>query len=167
MKIAITGHDGFIGTHLLNTLIYKKGFEKNSIICIDKEDFNNNENLKNKLKDCSIIVHLAGINRHNDVDFLYQENIRLTKCITENVSEITKKIIFASSIQQDLNNPFGKSKLKCVQLFKKWAIANNSKFVNLKIPNIFGPFGKPNYNSFISTFCNNLILNKKSGIKPI
>ena len=161
MKIAITGHDGFIGTHLLNTLIYKKGFEKNSIICIDKEDFNNNENLKNKLKDCSIIVHLAGINRHNDVDFLYQENIRLTKCITENVSEITKKIIFASSIQQDLNNPFGKSKLKCVQLFKKWAIANNSKFVNLKIPNIFGPFGIPNYNSFISTFCHNLILNKK------
>ena len=47
MKIAITGHDGFIGSHLLNTLIYKKGFEKNSFICIDKEDFNNNENLKN------------------------------------------------------------------------------------------------------------------------
>ena len=51
--------------------------------------------------------------------------------------------------------------LNAYNYFKKWAIANNSKFVNLKIPNIFGPFGIPNYNSFISTFCHNLILNKK------
>ncbi len=63
-----------------------------------------------------------------------------------------------------MKNPFGKAKLNCSKLFKKWAKTNNKNFINLVIPNIFGPFGKPNYNSFIATFCNNLIFNRKSTI---
>ena len=82
----------------------------------------------------------------------------------ENISEKTETIIFSSSIQQSLKNPFGKAKLNCSKLFKKWAKTNNKNFLNLVIPNIFGPFGKPNYNSFVATFCNNLIINKKSTI---
>lgn len=164
MKIAITGSKGFIGLHLLNTLIFKKKIDTRNIVCIKKEDFNNSDRLKNKLIDCSTIVHLAGVNRHSNTDFLFKENIRLTNCLIENISKKTDLIIFASSVQQDLKNPFGESKHRCSQLFTKWALSSNSNFVNLKIPNVFGPFGKPNYNSFISTFCNNLVFNEKSKV---
>ena len=165
MKIAITGSKGFIGLHLVNTLIFKNKIDNRNIVYIKKEDFNNRVKLKNKLKDCSTIVHLAGVNRHSNTDFLFKENIRLTNCLIKNISKKTDLIIFASSVQQDLKNPFGESKYKCSQLFAKWALSSDSIFVNLKIPNVFGPFGKPNYNSFVSTFCNNLVLNKKSEVR--
>lgn len=164
MKLAITGSRGFIGLHLLNTLLYKVRIENLDIIRIERDDFNDQQKLKNKLKDCKIIIHLAGVNRHEDENFLYDENVRLTNSIVESVSNKTDLIIFASSIQQDLNNPFGKSKLRCFQLFSHWAKVQNFKFINLKIPNIFGPFGKPNYNSFVSTFCSNLVHGKKSKV---
>ena len=164
MKIAITGSKGFIGLHLVNTLTHKNKIDNTSIVYVDKEDFNCNTKLKNKLKDCSTIVHLAGVNRHINTDFLFKENVRLTNCLIENISKKTDLIIFASSIQQDFDNAFGKSKLKCKQIFDDWAIKNKTIFINLKIPNIFGPFGLPNYNSFIATFCNNLVLNKKSEV---
>lgn len=164
MKLAITGYNGFIGSHLVNSLIYKSDINKNDICLIDKKDFESSIHLKEKLLDCDSVIHLAGVNRHEDPIFIYNENIRLTKLIIQSISEKTKTIIFSSSIQQDLKNPFGESKLKCCQLFSDWAITNNTNFVNLKIPNIFGAFGKPNYNSFISTFCNNLIYNKEINI---
>ena len=161
MKIAITGHNGFIGRHLVNSLIYKSNFNKEDVSLIDKEDFQNLIHLKHKLLDCQTVIHLAGVNRHEDSVYIFEENIRLTKLLIENISKKTKTIIFSSSTQQKLKNPFGEAKLKCSKLFRKWAITNNKNYINLKIPNIFGPFGKPNYNSFVSTFCNNLIYNKK------
>ena len=164
MKIAITGCKGFIGRHLLNHLIYKLNFDVKKIVLIERDDFNSQNQLINKLINCDLILHFAGVNRHEDPIFLYDENIRLSNMLVENVSKTTKTIIFASSIQQDIKNPFGKSKLKCTQLFNDWALKNKSNFINLKIPNIFGPFGKPDYNSVVSTFCNNLILNKKCNI---
>jgi UDP-2-acetamido-2,6-beta-L-arabino-hexul-4-ose reductase len=161
MKIAITGANGFIGKSLLNHLIYKFNFDIKKIILIEKEDFKNCNQLKIKLKNCDIIFHFAGVNRHDDSGFLYEENIRLSTLLVKNISKNTKTIIFASSIQQNFDNPFGKSKLKCKQIFDDWAIKNKSSFINLKIPNVFGPFGKPNYNSFIATFCYNLVNNIK------
>jgi UDP-2-acetamido-2,6-beta-L-arabino-hexul-4-ose reductase len=164
MKIAITGYDGFIGKHLVNGLIYKSNFTYSDISFIDQEDFHNPILLKKKLLNCQTVIHLAGVNRHEDPKYIFEENIRLTRLIIENISETVKTIIFSSSIQQKLKNPFGKAKLHCTKLFNEWAITNNKNFVNLVIPNVFGPFGKPNYNSFVATFCNNLIFNKNSTI---
>ena len=161
MKIAITGYTGFIGKHLVNTLLYKNNFNKDNICLVNKNEFNNSTVLNKKLSDCEIIIHLAGVNRHHDSDFIYSENIRLTELLIENISVKTKTVLFSSSIQQDFKNSFGKSKLKCTQLFRDWAKSNNINFINLKIPNIFGPFCKPNYNSFVSTFCNKIVKSEK------
>ncbi len=157
MKIAISGYKGFIGMHLVNTLIHIKNFEKNNICFIEKKDFNNSSELMKKLSDCEIIIHLAGVNRHKNSTYLYDENIRLTEVLIKNISKSTKCVIFSSSIQQDLKNPFGHSKLKCSQLFENWAKSSKTIFINLKIPNVFGPFCKPDYNSFVSTFCHKIV----------
>tara|TARA_Y100001958_G_scaffold159984_1_gene164898 strand:+ start:18166 stop:19287 length:1122 start_codon:yes stop_codon:yes gene_type:complete len=161
MKIAISGYKGFIGKHLVNTLIHINNFEKGDIHFIEKKDFNNSSELKKKLSDCEIIIHLAGVNRHENSTYLHDENIRLTEVLITNISKSTKCVMFSSSIQQDLKNPFGVSKLKCCQLFKNWAKSNKRIFINLKIPNVFGPYGKPNYNSFVSTFCHKIVNCKK------
>lgn len=164
MKLAISGYNGFIGSHLVNSLIYKSNINVKNLILIKKDDFHNQNELKKKLLGCDVVIHLAGVNRHEDPAFIYRENVRLTEVIIRSLSVKTQTILFSSSIQQDLKNPFGESKLRCASLFSEWAKANDKNFVNLKIPNIFGPFGRPNYNSFIATFCNNLIKNKKINI---
>tara|TARA_A100001011_G_C14293123_1_gene837153 strand:+ start:1134 stop:2267 length:1134 start_codon:yes stop_codon:yes gene_type:complete len=164
MKIAITGYNGFIGSHLHMNLINKYSYPKENIILIEKNDFNSSSILSNKFMDCEMIFHFAGINRHRDLNYLFNENIRLTEKIIKNISIRTKTIIFASSTQQDLNNPFGKSKIRSSFIFKEWAIENGLSFINLKIPNVFGPFGRPNYNSVVSTFCNNITSNIKSTV---
>ena len=131
MKIAVTGYTGFIGVHLVNSLIYKNNFNKQNLNFINKEDFDDPHKLKQKLKDCDTVIHLAGVNRHNDSEFIYQENIRLTKLLIESVSAKTKTVLFSSSIQQDMKNSFGQSKLKCKQLFEDWSKLNNIIFIKV------------------------------------
>ena len=77
MKIAITGHDGFIGKHLTNTLIYKLNYDLDDIALINKDDFLDDNILSDKLLNSNIIIHLAGVNRHDNLKYLYNENIRI------------------------------------------------------------------------------------------
>ena len=65
-------------------------------------------------------------------------------------------IIFSSSTQELKDNLYGKSKKEGKSLFEQWAKGSDGKFTSLTIPNVFGPFGRPNYNSFIATFCHKL-----------
>tara|TARA_A100001234_G_scaffold208550_1_gene206702 strand:- start:185 stop:1093 length:909 start_codon:yes stop_codon:yes gene_type:complete len=76
------------------------------------------------------------------------------------LSRRKKHIIFSSSIQIKNESMYSKSKLEGARLFKDWAERSGNSFTNLIIPNIYGPFGKPFYNSFISTFCYQLINEK-------
>jgi UDP-2-acetamido-2,6-beta-L-arabino-hexul-4-ose reductase len=69
-------------------------------------------------------------------------------------------ILMASSTQESMDNPYGKSKLAGRKLFIDWAAKNNGSFTGMVIPNVFGPFGKPYYNSVIANFCYQLIHNE-------
>ena len=153
IRIGITGQPGFVGTHLYNEL----GLYPDKYVRVPFEDryFTSSELLSLFVKQCDVIVHLAAVNRHKDNNELYRINIELVQTlidtlITENVKP---HIIFSSSTQEALENPYGKSKLEGRRLFEKWAQENNASFTGLVIPNVFGPFGLPNYNSFIATFC--------------
>jgi len=152
MKILITGQAGFVGTHLYNTLKLNDNYE-----LIDFEDsfFENSLLLNNLVKGVDVIVHLAAMNRHEDQQFIYDTNIELVSKLI-NACEETKStpyILFSSSSQEDLDNLYGKSKFEGGKLLENWAIKNNAKFSALVIPNIFGSFGRPNYNSVVATFC--------------
>jgi UDP-2-acetamido-2,6-beta-L-arabino-hexul-4-ose reductase len=153
LKIGITGQAGFVGTHLYNEL----GLEPSKYERIQFEDnfFSDLELLCAFAKQCDVIIHLAAVNRHSDPDELYRINIELVNLLINVLDKENVKphIIFSSSTQESLDNPYGRSKMEGRRLFERWAGEHNASFTGMIIPNVFGPFGLPNYNSFIATFC--------------
>ncbi len=156
IKVGITGQAGFVGTHLFNTLGLLPGkFER---IPFEDEFFSDTQKLEEFVKQCDAIVHLAAMNRHNDPQVIYDTNLRLVNQLIaacEKTSS-TPHILFSSSTQEERNNLYGKSKREGRELLEKWADKNDSQFTGLIIPNVFGPFGHPYYNSVVATFCHQL-----------
>lgn len=159
MKIAISGIGGFIGTHLKNYLSTKKGVE---IIPVARDNFNNHNELCGIVKIADAFIHLAGVNRSNDSELLYNTNVQLVQELIQTCVEAraTPYIIFASSLQESQDNPYGKSKNEGQHLLEDWATSYGGQYSGLVIPNLFGPFGKPFYNSVIATFCHQLTRNE-------
>ena len=146
MKIGITGGDGFIGYHTYYNLKHTTDWD---VVKLDRAFYNDK-----RIKECDWVIHLAGMNR-GDEDEIYKANIDLTQLLLDSV-KIGCNIIFSSSTQVELNNSYGDCKLECEQMIQLWCQQYGGKFHNLRIPNVFGPFCKPNYNSFVATFCYNL-----------
>jgi len=152
IKIGITGQSGFVGTHLYNELGLHANIER---IPFEDSFFNDNALLRSFVKQCDVIVHLAALNRHSDPQIIYNTNIRL---INELISvmeteKVAPYILFSSSTQEERNNEYGRSKYEGRILLEEWAKRNNTSFTGMIIPNVYGPYGLPNYNSFIATFC--------------
>ena len=157
IKVGITGQAGFMGNHLYNFLATKE--EEIERISFQRDFFENDADLENFVKSCDVIVHIAAMNRHEDQQVIYKTNVGLVEKIL-NACKATKsspKIIFSSSTQEEKDNLYGKSKRDGRQLMEAWAKANKASVASLIIPNVFGPFGKPFYNSFIATFSHQII----------
>jgi len=154
IKIGITGQPGFVGTHLYNYL----GLQNVERIPFKDDYFQNQTQLNNFVKSCDVIVHLAAMNRHGNPQVIYDTNIKLVKQLITacETTKSTLHILFSSSTQEERDNLYGKSKHDGRKLIEEWAIRNNAKFTGFIIPNVFGPFGNPYYNSFIATFCHQL-----------
>ena len=153
LKVGITGQSGFMGTHLFNFLRFKK--DEFQMVPFKDEYFENHETLGTFAAQCDTIVHLAAMNRHGNPQIIYDTNLKLIKSLLTAVDANKTKphIIFSSSTQEEKDNLYGQSKKEGRFLFEKWAKENKTKFTGLVIPNVFGPFGVPFYNSVISTFC--------------
>ena len=136
IKIGITGKSGFIGTHLYNYLSQQNDIE---IIIFEKDGFHNEYQLNQFVSSCDVIVHLAGLNRHEDPKLIYDVNIFLVKNIIKACETTNSKphIIFSSSTQEKQSNLYGKSKYDGRMLFNEWAKKNDGKFTGLIIPNVF------------------------------
>jgi len=165
IKIGITGQSGFIGTHLYNT--FSLFPDKYTLITFEDNYFNQNNLLESFVEECDVIIHLAALNRHSNPEVIYNTNIELVNKLISSLESKSSKpyIIMSSSLQEFLDNPYGKSKREGRELFNQWADKNNAMFTGLIIPNVFGPFGKPFYNSVISTFSYQLINNLEPKIE--
>src|SRR5512133_19655 len=165
LKIGITGQPGFIGTHLYNFF----GLKKDEVTRIPFKDeyFSDQTVLENFVKQCDVIIHLAALNRHNDPQTIYDTNILLVKKLIAamEVTNSTPHVLFSSSTQEERDNMFGKSKREGRELFNAWAQKNNARFTGLVIPNVFGPFGNPYYNSVVATFCHQVTHNEQPKIE--
>lgn len=153
IRIGITGQSGFIGSHVYHTLrLYPDIYT-----CIPFEDsyFEAEEKLQAFVKQCDVIIHLAGMNRHPDPKVIYDTNIRLSNQLIAamEAEKVNPYVLFSSSTQEDNANPYGDSKKESRLRIETWAKQQQAAFTGMIIPNVFGPFGLPNYNSFIATFC--------------
>lgn len=157
LTVGITGQGGFMGSHLYNFLgtkaaeIERINFERNY--------FENEADLQKFVKSCDVIVHIAAMNRHEDPQVIYNTNVGLVQKLVSacEATNSTPKIIFSSSTQEEKDNLYGKSKRDGRQHLETWATKNGGSVASLIIPNVFGPFGKPFYNSFIATFSHQIV----------
>ena len=163
-KIGITGQTGFVGSHLYNTLgLMPNEFER---IPFNDGYFQDDVSLDEFVSQCDTIVHLAAVNRHDDPDALYQINLELVTKLIASLERTGSKahILFSSSTQEERDNPYGRSKKEGRELLVDWATRSGGKFTGMIVPNVFGPFGRPYYNSFIATFCHQLTHGEKPTI---
>lgn len=157
MKILITGSNGFIGKNLKHFLIEKK---------YKVLEQNRNDNLKKLIRSlnrCDLIIHLAGENRAKIKNLFKINNEDLTKNICKTLIDknLSKPIIFSSTIHCNKNDVYGKSKKKCEKILCNYKKKMKAPVSILRLPNIYGKWAKNNYNSAIATFCYNLSRNKK------
>ena len=155
MKIGITGSNGFVGYHLTQFL---KLNDKNRIVNFHREWFHASDLLDAFVRDCDVIVHLAGINRHESDEELYRLNVEMGQKLADSLARTgsSAHVIMSSSTQEERENPYGNSKKAARETLAHWASESNGQFTGLLIPNVFGPFGKPNYNSVVATFCHKI-----------
>jgi UDP-2-acetamido-2,6-beta-L-arabino-hexul-4-ose reductase len=153
VKILVTGSGGFIGKNLMLRLSELNGYEPFGFTrdhsLVDLENF---------ISKADAVVHLAGINRPLDVNEFSEGNIDLTVSLCKLIQDTGRKIplIFASSIQAVLDNPYGQSKRAAELAVESLAKATGNSVAIYRLPNVFGKWCRPNYNSVVATFCHNL-----------
>lgn len=153
MKILVTGANGFVGKNLVAEL-KNRGF--NEIFEFDRDS--SIQLLDSYTKECNFVFHLAGVNRPKDEKEFMEGNFGLTS----NLLELLKKnnnhapVLITSSIQAEKDNPYGKSKKAGEDLLFKYSQETGSRVYVYRLPNLFGKWSRPNYNSVVSTFCHNI-----------
>lgn len=156
IKVGVTGQQGFVGQHLYNSLgLLPEEFES---VEFQRDFFEDEQKLNAFVSSCDVIVHLAAMNRHHDPGIIYKTNIGLVKKLIGalKASDTKTHVLFSSSSQEEKDNVYGQSKKEGRELLSNWAQETGNQFTGLIIPNVFGPFGHPYYNSFIATFCHQL-----------
>ena len=155
-RVGITGQQGFIGQALFNTFgLYPNEFDR---IHFEREFFEDQVKLEKFVSECDVIVHLAAVNRHHEPGVIYKTNISLVQKLINALEKTESKahVLFSSSSQEEKDNLYGHSKKEGRELLSSWASKSEALFTGMIIPNVFGPFGKPYYNSFIATFSHQL-----------
>lgn len=156
MKILVTGAKGFIGKNLIAELKNRK-YEDIYEIDLDTDI----SLLDEYVKDCKFVFHLAGVNRPKDELEFMEGNYGFTSLLLDKLKQHNNKapILITSSIQAELDNPYGKSKKAGEKVVFSYEKETGSKALVYRLPNVFGKWCRPNYNSAVATFCNNMANN--------
>ena len=153
MKILVTGSCGFVGKNLVQNLKNQK-----DVIIYEYDKDNNVEDLLKFTQDCDFVFHLAGVNRTtNFTDFIngnYGLTSELIYCLKQNKNKCP--VLFTSSIQAELDNEYGKSKRQAEDVLIQFHNDIGNPILIYRLPNLFGKWCKPNYNSVIATWCYNI-----------
>lgn len=156
MKIVVTGAKGFIGKNLC-VMLREQGYQ--DIIEVDRET--SQEMLAQHLCEADFVYHLAGINRPKDDSEFELGNADFTSFIVEKLMHSNNKVplVISSSTQAERDNAYGKSKLRAEKIVEQYGMTTSAAYYIYRFPNVFGKWCKPNYNSFVATFCYNTLNN--------
>lgn len=153
MKVLITGADGFVGKNLVAHLSERKDvevlrFTRGHDVAL----------LPALMREVDFVFHLAGVNRPQDPQEFQRGNTDLTQALCEAVKASGKPVpvLYTSSSQAEQDNPYGSSKRGAEEALLELADKHGSAVHLFRLPNVFGKWARPNYNSAVATFCHNI-----------
>ncbi|MDO4800532.1 MAG: NAD-dependent epimerase/dehydratase family protein [Prevotellaceae bacterium] len=170
MRILVTGAKGFVGRNLCSQLKnVRDGKAKwynlpEPIDAVYEYDIDSTpEELDNYCKDCTFVFNLAGVNRPQDPKEFMEGNFGFATVLLNTLKKYnnTCPVMISSSIQATLagrfgTSEYGKSKKAGEELMFEYGKETGAKVLVYRFPNLFGKWCRPNYNSAIATFCNNI-----------
>lgn len=171
MKILITGAKGFVGKNLVANLYnIKEGKDRTRNLQIDEifeYDIDSDPSLLDGYcKEANFVFNLAGVNRPKDQSEFMEGNFGFASTLLNTLKKYKNNcpIMLSSSIQATLigrygESDYGKSKLAGEELFFNYSKETGAKVLIYRFPNLFGKWCRPNYNSAVATFCNNIANN--------
>ncbi len=171
MNILVTGANGFVGKNLVANLYnIKEGRNQTRHFIIENIfEFNHDTNpvlLDEYCAKADFVFNLAGVNRPRDPAEFKSGNTDFARELLQTLIRHNNKcpVMLSSSIQASLEgrfkgSPYGESKKATEELFFDYGRKTNARVLVYRFPNIFGKWCKPNYNSAVATFCNNIANN--------
>lgn len=153
MRVLITGANGFVGKNLIVHLERRQDVE---ILTFSRSD--HLSALFERVAQADFVFHLAGVNRPQDPEEFKEGNTELTVELCKAIKASGRKVpvVYTSSSQASLDNPYGVSKRAAEDALQALAQQHDSAVHLLRLPNVFGKWAKPNYNSAVATFCHNI-----------
>ena len=155
MNILITGARGFMGKNLRSALTGRCG-DAHRLMLLDMP--HTEEELLAAAAEADCVFHLAGVNRPTDPADFQKGNADFTRQLLTLLKERGKRppVLLSSSIQAALENPYGQSKLSAEQAVADYGRETGAAVYRYRLPNVFGKWSRPNYNSAVATFCHNV-----------
>jgi UDP-2-acetamido-2,6-beta-L-arabino-hexul-4-ose reductase len=150
MKILVTGANGFVGSNLICELKVR-GFDQLFLYDVATDP----QLLDEYCASCDFVFHLAGVNRPKEESEFKEGNVGLTQNLLDALKNHKNPapILFSSSIQAAFDNPYGKSKREAENLLFSYGAETGIPVFVFRLPNVFGKWCRPNYNSVVATFC--------------
>lgn len=150
MKILITGSNGFIAKNLIEEL-RNRGY-KELLLC---NRSTSRKDLERYIETCDFVIHLAGVNRPVDESEYHTGNAGFTEKIVNLLVSRHKKVpvIYSSTLLNTKHKEYGKSKREAERVLQEYARQTGASLYIFRLPNVFGKWCRPNYNSFVATFC--------------
>jgi len=151
--IVVTGAAGFIGKNLVHALQRHEQYE---VFPITRDT--GPDRTEEGLRRAHLIFHLAGINRPKHIEEYQSGNAAFTQELCDRLAGYGRRpmVVFASSSQAALENPYGLSKRAAEAALTRWAETSGGTAVIYRLNNVFGKWSRPNYNSVVATFCHNI-----------
>jgi UDP-2-acetamido-2,6-beta-L-arabino-hexul-4-ose reductase len=164
MNILITGAKGFIGKNLIAELNNikegkAKGYNLNPELTLLEYDMDTDPSLLDGYcRDADFVFHLAGVNRPKEQSEFMKGNFGFTSLLLDRLKKHGNNcpVMISSSIQAELDNPYGVSKKAGEDLLLEYGRETGSDVLIYRFPNVFGKWCRPNYNSAVATFCHNV-----------